>query len=73
MYVCRAGPLTFTFESKHFLRISCGQNVTLDVIRHVTKNPDKVDFLGIYIEDDQGLSDSPYGLLGRSFKFFFQF
>ena len=44
--------------------------MTLDVIRHVTKNPDKVDFLGIYIEDDQGLSDNPYGLLGKSFRVF---
>ena len=40
--------------------------MTLDVIRHVTKNPNKVDFLGIYIEDDHGLSDNPYGLLGMS-------
>ena len=69
----RIGSLGFHHVTKHFLRISLiGSDVSIVVMRHLVgdSHPSKVDFLGIYIEEDKGLSESPYGLLGKSLYFY---
>ena len=58
--------ISIFMEAKTKIFIRLGDNIVLAVLRHlVTPNHrSKVNFLGMYIVDEQGLSEHTHGLIG---------
>ena len=59
------GHVTIKMLNRNRARVSIGRGVVVTVIRHkVAPEKNKVDFLGIYIENGDGFSADVHGLLG---------
>ncbi|XP_033120412.1 inter-alpha-trypsin inhibitor heavy chain H3-like [Anneissia japonica] len=59
--------LSISIVNKRFARVNIQPNITLVAMRHAVtgNNIMKVGYMGVYIENGQGLSDDVHGLIGQ--------
>ncbi|XP_033120421.1 inter-alpha-trypsin inhibitor heavy chain H3-like isoform X2 [Anneissia japonica] len=59
--------LSISIVNKRFVRVNIQPNITLVAMRHAVtgNNIMKVGYMGVYIENGQGLSENVHGLIGQ--------